>query len=510
MVDEYILEMKGISKAFPGVQALKRVDFNLQRGEVHALVGENGAGKSTLVKILSGVYKKDEGDIVLNRTKVEIGTPQVARELGIATIYQELAMVPQLSVAENIFLGRPIFGKFHFINRAAMEEKAKVLLESLGVSIQPSKLVEDLSIGQRQLVEIAKALSLDAKIIVMDEPTSSLSQTETEYLFKVIDRLKSNGISIVYISHRFEEILNVADRISVIRDGNNVGTLSGESATHEKIIELMVGRKIEEFYVKVNVERGEPIFSVENLWRKGVFYDISFAVREGEILGITGLVGAGKSEVVRSIFGLDPFDGGKILFNNQEIFIKSPINARHLGIGFLPETRKEEGLMLPLSVRRNISITILDSLCKWGLINNLNEVQLVENYVKTLKVKTPTIEEITVNLSGGNQQKVAIAKWLGIMPKLLILDEPTKGIDVGAKSEIYALISELVKNKVGIILVSSDLDEVMAISDSLIVMHEGIITGHFKTKEVSKIEVLSAATGFNNTQTSIFSGTATR
>ena len=261
MVDEYILEMKGISKAFPGVQALKRVDFDLQRGEVHALVGENGAGKSTLVKILSGVYKKDEGDIVLNRTKVEIGTPQVARELGIATIYQELAMVPQLSVAENIFLGRPIFGKFHFINRTAMEEKAKVLLESLGVSIQPSKLVEDLSIGQRQLVEIAKALSLDAKIIVMDEPTSSLSQTETEYLFKVIDRLKSNGISIVYISHRFEEILNVADRISVIRDGNNVGTLSGESATHEKIIELMVGRKIEEFYVKVNVESGEPIFS---------------------------------------------------------------------------------------------------------------------------------------------------------------------------------------------------------------------------------------------------------
>lgn len=498
-MSKFILQMKSVSKRFPGVLALDNVHLDVEKGEVHLLAGENGAGKSTLVKILAGAYKKDSGEIVLNGQTVDHLTPKHAQQLGISIIYQELNLVPYLSVAENIFLGREILsdkipGK---INWDEMYSRAQKILDELHLGIQAKSIVKDLGVAQQQMVEVAKVMSLDTEIIIMDEPTSSLSNKEIENLFSTIKKLKEKGISIIYISHRLEEFNQIGDRITVMRDGKTIKTLTLKDTNTDELIKLMVGRELKEKFPKISMQRGEEVLKISNLTTKNLLKNVSFSLHAGEILGVAGLVGAGRTEMARAIFGLDHIESGETLVNGVITNIKNPREAINAGIGFITEDRKSEGLVLSLDVGSNMTLAGLSKLARGIHINLKNERSVVNEYISKLNIKTYGSTQKALNLSGGNQQKIVIAKWLLTKSKIFIFDEPTRGIDVGAKTEVYNLINELLKGGAAILFISSELPEILGMSDRIIVMCRGEVTAELETKETSQEKILYYATGGN-------------
>jgi ABC-type sugar transport system ATPase subunit len=486
------VEMRGMSKAFPGVQALLGVDLDLHAGEVHAILGENGAGKSTLMKILAGVYHPDAGSIRLGGQPVLNESPRQALERGVTMIHQELNLAPNLSVAENVFLGRaPTRGGL--IDWRRVYADAEALAARLGIELDVRARVEDLSVARQQMVEIAKALSLDARVIIMDEPTSALTERETEALFDIIVRLKSQGVAIAYISHRLDEIFRVADRVTVLRDGRLVGTLPIGQATPPRLIGMMVGRELTTLFPKEPIEIGEPVLEVRHLRRAGVLEDISFVLRRREILGLAGLIGAGRTELVRGLFGADPLDDGQVLIEGRRVHIRSPRDAIALGLGFVTEDRKLQGLVLGMTVRENETLASLAQISRLGFVDSRRDTMLAERLVDQLGVRTPSVEQEVANLSGGNQQKVVIAKWLATQPRILILDEPTRGIDVGAKAEVHALMSRLARDGVSILMISSELPEILGMSDRILVMRQGRVTGEFTREQASQEAIMACA-----------------
>jgi ribose transport system ATP-binding protein len=490
------LEMRHISKQYPGVRALDDVSLTVEPGEVHALLGENGAGKSTLMKILAGAQPKDSGEILLNGAPVHIDSPQKAMDLGISIIYQEFNLVPYLSAGENIFLGRePRAALPGFVDFKTLYSTAQTVIDRLGVRLDARTPVNQLSIAQQQMVEIAKATSKKSRIIVMDEPSATLTDHELQALFGLIRQLKGEGVSIVYISHRLEEVFEVCDRATIMRDGHWVATKDVKDLTREEIIRLMVGRELKEAIPKVAAKQGEPALVVKHLNRAGVLHDISFEVRQGEILGFAGLVGAGRTETARAIFGADPIDSGTIEVFGKAVRIRSPQDAIKHGIGLVTEDRKQQGLVLGMVMRENNTLANLDLLSSLGFIRRREEREVAEKYRADLSIRTPTIEQTVQNLSGGNQQKVVLAKWLFTGSKILIFDEPTRGIDVGAKSEIYKLMNALAAQGVAIIMISSELPEVLGMSDRILVMHEGQITGELSRADATQEKIMHLATG---------------
>jgi ribose transport system ATP-binding protein len=491
-----LLEMRGITKAFPGVQALSDVSFSLYAGEIHALVGENGAGKSTLMNILTGAVPKDAGTILLRGQPVEITDPRRAIELGIAIIHQELTLIPHLTVAQNIYLGREPRGRLPgTVDWAVLNRQAEELLARLGLDLRPTTLVAELSIAQRQMVEVAKALSLHAGIIAMDEPTSALSEREVETLFGFIRQLRRQGVGLIYISHRIAEVFALADRVTVLRDGRHVGTAPVQAVDEAQIIHWMVGRPLGELYPKASQPRPEVVLKVEGLRRKPVLQDISFELHRGEILGLAGLVGAGRTDVVRALFGVDPIESGTIWLEGRQVHITSPQEAIRLGIGLVPEDRKAQGLFLGMAVRQNITMTRLRDLSHLGWIDRRQQDELARHYVEELRIRTPSLSQRLRHLSGGNQQKVVIARWLTLNPKVLLLDEPTRGVDVGAKAEIYALMSALAARGVGILMISSELPEILGVCDRILVMRGGRVVGEFNRAEATQDAIMTLATG---------------
>ncbi len=493
------LKLQGICKSFPGVRALNNVHMEIRKGEVHALVGENGAGKSTLMKILSGAYTKDDGEIFWQGQKVEITKPRDSEELGIAIIYQEFNLVPQLSIAENIWLGRePYINKsVHLIDWKEMYRKTSELLRELNLDIDPKRSVAGLGVASQQMVEIAKALSLNAKLLIMDEPTSALSSNEIDQLFSVIQNLKEKGVSVIFISHHLDEVYEICDRGTVLRDGNYIATIDPKETSKDELIQLMVGRTLDQQYPKVVAKRGVEALRVEGLNRDGVLYDINFSAYTGEVLGIAGLVGSGRTELVKAIFGADPIDSGKISIFGKEVMIDSPQIAIKIGMGLLPEDRKHDGLVLGLSVKQNITMSSLDKVKKHGLLHLKVEKMRVMDFIDKLRILTPSIEKQVQNLSGGNQQKVVLAKWLSSESQVLIFDEPTRGIDVGAKVEVYNLMNELVENGAAVIMVSSEMPEILGMSDRILVMHKGCLVDEFSREEATQELILASAMGVN-------------
>lgn len=476
-MSEYVLEMKNVHKQFPGVYAINDVTLALKKGEVHALLGENGAGKSTLMKILSGVYKCDQGEIYIKGKKCEINSPSDAKNLGIGTIYQELCLVPHMTIYENFFLGIEQIGKrTRRLKIKDMVKKTRDVLNSLELDIDPLRNISSLSIAQQQMVEIARAVSFNAEIIIMDEPTSSLTSKEVEKLFELINRLKTNGISIIYISHRMEEIFYITDRITVMRDGKYVGTKNTSETNQAEMISMMVGRVVEKYYTKENHVQEQVVLEVRNLTTRYTDHPLNFSLYKGEILGLTGLVGAGRTETARAIFGIDPFRHGQILLDGKEVTIRSPLDAMKQGIGLVPENRKEEGLILKNGVGFNLSLLVIQEFLKAFRYDRAAEKSLILQYKNALNIVAFSENQLVSNLSGGNQQKIVIAKWLATKPKVLILDEPTRGIDVGAKAEIYAIMNQLTKEGVSIIMISSELPEIMNMSDRVAVLSQGKIT----------------------------------
>jgi len=488
------LSMKGIGKSFPGVRALSDVDLEVTTGEVHAIVGENGAGKSTLMKILAGVYQPDAGSIKINGVTVSLQNPLEAKRQGIRMVYQELNLVPDLSVAENIALGQ-IPKKRGFVDRALMLADAKRVLLELQAKISPSTMVGDLTVSQQQLVEIAKAYASEPKIIVLDEPTSSLSEYETQALFKVIRRMSAAGISVIYISHRLREVLDIADVVTVIRDGERIDTRLIEGVTVDDMISLMVGRELAEVFPKRTVPIGKIVLEAKNVTVPGSCEDVSFTVRAGEIVGLAGLVGAGRTEVAQAIFGLRSYSRGTILVNGAITRISSPRKGIKAGIAYVPEDRKNDGIIPSQSIRNNISLAVLPSLQRAGFIRGQKEKDLAQAKANELGVSPPIIDRLVNTLSGGNQQKVVLAKWLAAKPDVLILDEPTRGVDVGAKADIHTIIGELAAQGVGILMISSELPEILAASDRIYVLHEGRITEEISRADASEERVMHAATG---------------
>ena len=483
LAENYILECTGISKAFGGTQALKDVQLHIRPGEVHALLGENGAGKSTLMKIIIGLYKQDEGTITWNGQPYQAHGPVDAINQGISMIHQELNPEPYLTIAETIFLKRESnFGKF-FLNKKAQNERAAEVLKKFNFPYPPTTMMKELTLAQVQMIEIIKAVSCDAKLIIMDEPTSSLDSEETEHLFSTIRDLKAKGVAIIYISHRMEEIFEICDRVSVFRDGTYVSSRDMEGVTRDELISMMVGRSVKNVFPKVDCQIGEPVFRVEGLSGKG-FHDISFEVRAGEILGLSGLVGSGRSETVRAIFGLDPLASGKIYLEGKELKIKRPRDAIKNGLCMVNEDRKAFGLCLQRSIRENISLPNLPDKQKGLLLNQKREKEDCEEAAKMLTVKCASIEHTGLSLSGGNQQKVVLAKWLMANPKVLILDEPTRGVDVGAKSDIHTLMCQFAAKGMAVIMISSELPEIMGMSDRILVYHEGTLNGEISRQEI--------------------------
>lgn len=503
---ETILRMEGISKSFPGVQALDSVDFEIAAGEVVALIGENGAGKSTLVKILCGAYRKDGGRIILQGRETEIESPHHAQQLGIAIIYQEFNLTPNQNAAANIFIGReprqPGLGRLlNLVDRRRMEQEAREHLDRVGARVPASALVRDLSVAQQQMVEVAKALAVEARIIIMDEPTSALGEDEVETLFRIIGALKDHGIAIVFITHRMEEIFRITDRVVVLRDGRRVGSLPIGEATPDKLIQLMVGRELTDMFHKEKTKIGEPLMEVRGLTRRGVVEEVSFALRRGEILGFAGLVGAGRTETARLLFGVDPRDSGEIWMDGQQVHINSPVDAVAAGLGFVPEDRGLQGLVLNLPVSENIVLPTLDQHAQGGWVDRRALRDTAQSYVGKLNIRTPHLQQKAMFLSGGNQQKVVLAKWLASQPRVLIMDEPTRGIDVGAKAEVHALMSELAQAGMGIIMISSELPEILGMSDRILVMHEGRVAGVLDRSEASQENIMAYASGeINNRQ----------
>jgi len=498
MDSEKIFILKNISKRFPGVLALDNVTFEVYKGEVHALVGENGAGKSTLIKILSGVYHPDGGQIIYRGNEIKIGNPRQAQEFGISTIYQELTLCMNLTIADNIFLGneerKTIFG---YIDENKLNRECKKYLDQLEADINPKMLVSSLSVAQQQMVEIAKALAYESEIIIMDEPTATLTLHETNRLFETIKKLKEQGRSIIYISHRLEEVFEIADTVTVLRDGKLMGTKPVSDLKYDDIVRMMVGRKIENKYLRRKIERshevGEVLLEVKKLTREGIFKNINFKLYAGEILGFSGLVGAGRTDLMRGIFGLDSIDEGEVIIRGKVKKIKSSRDAINLGIGMTSEDRKNEGLFLNFNIRENITISYLESLTKFGYIRGGQEKEHANRFIEYLTINPNNPEAGTVTLSGGNQQKVAIAKWLATSPDILIMDEPTRGIDVGAKAEIYKLIRMLATQGKGIILISSELPEILSMSDRIIVMNKGEIVGQLLNEEATEEKIMELA-----------------
>lgn len=492
-----LLKMTGISKSFPGVKALEDVNVTAYGGEVTALMGENGAGKSTLMKILSGVYTKDTGSIFVDGEEVEINGIKAAENLGITIIHQELSVLPNLTVAENIFLGNEKFEKFtRKINKKLLLERSKMFLEQIGCNISPDTLVKDINVGEKQMVEIAKALTKNSKIIIMDEPTTALTDVETRNLFKVIDNLKKKGMAIIYISHRMEEIFEICDRVTVLRDGKFVGETLIKEIDNNKLIAMMVGRNIEEQFPYREEQKGEIILKVKDLSFENRVKAASFEVKSGEILGVAGLMGSGRTELAKTIFGEYKQNSGEIYIEGKKVDIKSPKDAIENGVCYLSEDRKKEGLVLGLSVAENMTLSNLEKYeTKAKSLNKAAEAKDVEEYIKKLNIKTPNKEQLIKNLSGGNQQKVILAKWLLLSPKVLIVDEPTRGIDVGAKKEIYELLNELKAMGKAIIMISSDLPEVLGISDRIMVMSEGRISGELSRDKANQEEIMKLAVG---------------
>ncbi|UCE07603.1 MAG: sugar ABC transporter ATP-binding protein [bacterium] len=490
-----ILKMHHVIKAFPGVIALDDVHFELQKGEVHILLGENGAGKSTLVKILSGAYQKTSGQIFLDNREIVIKNPKHAQELGIGIIYQELNLVSHLSAGENIFLGREPLHIFRIIDHKKLYTSAQKMLNDLGVDINARSIVKELGVAQQQMVEVAKALSLDARILIMDEPTSALTEQEIKQLFAAIYKLKKKGVSIIYISHRLEELFEIGDRVTVLRDGKYIGTKSINEVTKHELIRMMVNRELTEQFPKQKAKKKEEILRIEYLNKKDKLKDISFSVFSGEVLGIAGLLGSGRTELARAIFGVDKIDSGNIYIKGQLRNFKSPRSSINLGIGFLTEDRKSQGLILNLSLKENICLPSLERFSKLGIVDSKKENRATKKYIKELRIKTPSLNQKVMFLSGGNQQKVVMSKWLCSNADVLIFDEPTRGIDVGSKVEIYHLINKLTAEGVAIIMISSELPEILGMSDRILVMYQGKMNGEFLAKEATQEKILHCALG---------------
>ena len=482
MSEQYLLEMKHICKSFPGVKALQDVSFQLRAGEVHALLGENGAGKSTLMKVLGGIYIAEEGEIYIDGKKVEIDGVRAAQSNGIAIIHQELVLVPYMTVAENIFLGRE-HGKGRFVNHESMAREAQALLDQYQMNINAETLIKDLTIAQQQMVEIVKAISFNSKILVMDEPTSSISDKEVGFLFETMRTLTKKGVGIVYISHKMSELEEICDRVTVMRDGTYVGTKEVKDTSKDELVAMMVGRELTNYYTRDFVSSNEVVLKCENISDGKMARGASFEVRKGEIIGFAGLVGAGRSEVMKCIFGLTKNSTGDIYMDGKKIQIHSPIDAVKYGIALVPENRKSEGLYKVQSVRFNSTIQVLKDFIKGIRVNLNKEEQITQKYIDMMSTKTPSQEQVIGNLSGGNQQKVMIGRWLATNPKVLILDEPTRGVDVGAKSEIYAIMNELAKQGMAIIMISSELPEILNMSDRIYVMRDGKVRGCFNHSE---------------------------
>lgn len=497
-MSEYILEARGIVKTFPGVKALNGVDLKVKKGEVHALVGENGAGKSTLMLTLGGIHKPDAGEIYLDGEKVHFNTALEANEKGISIVYQELSLVPNLSVAENIFANRQPTKLFNMIDWKKLHNKTREMLSMFGIdNIDPETLVKDLSIANQQVVEILKAMSYNPKVLILDEPTSSLTEVEVKQLFRNIRILKDKGISFIYISHHLHEIFEIADTITVLRDGEYICDANVRDIGDDFLVTKMVGRKIENIYGKRDEEAviGDVLFEAKGISRDGVFQNIDLQVRKGEIVGLAGLVGAGRTEIGRAIFGAEPVEAGKMVLDGKEIKITSTLDAIRNRIGYMSEDRKSQGLFLGFSIKNNLISNHLEDFSKNGFIRQNLVEENGHACVDRFCVVTPSTEQIVGNLSGGNQQKVLLATWFGINPKLLIVDEPTRGVDVGARSEIYDLLRELAKTGVGIILISSDLPEILGVSDRIIVIREGRIAGSLNRDEANEERVVALAAG---------------
>jgi ribose transport system ATP-binding protein len=484
--------MRDITKRFPGVTALDGVDFELESGEVHVLLGENGAGKSTLIKMLSGAYHPDEGEILLDGQRVDISSATVAQNLGISTIYQEFNLVPELSVAENIFLGRQP-RRFGIVDRRRMRDEAGKQLERIKVRVDPDAPVSALGVAQRQMVEIAKALSLDARILIMDEPTASLSGQEVNRLFEIVGSLKERGVGIIFISHHLDEVTEIGDRVTVLRDGMMVGQVPADTE-HSELVRMMVGRSIEDQFPRRRPEIGEVLLEVKSLSRKGILEDVSFQVRAGEVVGMAGIVGAGRTELARAIFGVDPLDSGEVWVEGRRMERADPREAKHRGLGFITEDRQGQGIVPPLSVAENLGLASLEHNTSAGLVNRRGQWNQARKMIDDLNIRTPGPEQEIRYLSGGNQQKVVIGRWLLANSRVLIMDEPTRGVDVGAKVEIYELMNELTENGAGILMISSDLPEVLGMSDRILVMSGGRITGELSAEEASQERVMALAT----------------
>ncbi|MGE6781515.1 sugar ABC transporter ATP-binding protein [Ensifer adhaerens] len=491
---EYLLSAEGIRKEFPGVVALDDVEFKLKRGTVHALMGENGAGKSTLMKILAGIYTPDKGDVKLKGVEIRLTSPLDALENGIAMIHQELNLMPFMTVAENIWIRREPKNRFGFVDHGEMNRITARLFDRLKIKIDPEIEVRHLSVANRQMVEIAKAVSYESDVLIMDEPTSALTEREVAHLFEIIRDLREQGIGIVYITHKMNELFEIADEFSVFRDGKYIGTHASSDVTRDDIIRMMVGREITQMFPKEEVPIGDVVLSVKNLALDGVFRDVSFDVRAGEILGIAGLVGSGRSNVAETLFGVTPASAGTISIDGKTLSIGSPNTAIKNRMAFLTEDRKDTGCLLILDILENMQIAVLqDRFVKGGFVTEKQITAACEEMSRKLRVKTPNLQERIENLSGGNQQKVLIGRWLLTNPRILILDEPTRGIDVGAKAEIHRLVTELARNGVAVIMISSEMPEVLGMSDRIMVMHEGRVTGFLDRAEATQIKVMELA-----------------
>jgi inositol transport system ATP-binding protein len=491
---EYLLEVEGVSKGFPGVRALDNVQFRLRRGTVHALMGENGAGKSTLMKIIAGIYTPDTGTFRLRGVDVHLTSPLNALENGIAMIHQELNLMPFMTVAENIWIRREPKNGLGFISHSELHRKTVELFKRLRIDIDPEIQVRDLSVANRQMVEIAKAVSYDSDVLIMDEPTSALTDKEVDHLFTIIRDLRAEGKGIVYITHKMNELFEIADEVSIFRDGQYIGTHSSKEVTRDQIIHMMVGREITQMFPKETVPIGDVVLSVRALTLQNVFHDVSFDVRAGEIFGLAGLVGSGRSNVAETLFGVTPATGGTIAINGQPIRVDTPKKAMKAGMAFLTEDRKETGCFLLLEVLENMQMAVLrGKFVRAGFVSQRRLTRDCEAMSKTLRVKTPNMQEPIINLSGGNQQKVLIGRWLLTRPRILILDEPTRGIDVGAKAEIHRLISKLAGEGVAVIMISSEMPEILGMSDRIMVMHEGRATGILDRAEASQVRIMELA-----------------
>lgn len=491
-----MIEMTGINKSFNGNAVLKDVQFNLKDGEIHALMGENGAGKSTLMKILSGIYIKDSGEIKVDGETVHFKSIKDAEKYGIVVIHQELNILPDLTVAENLFLGKEqTYGKLGILKNKAMDKEATKLLDKLGLHVSPKTRAGDLSVGKQQIIEIAKAIASDAKYIVMDEPTAALTDREIKTLFKTIRELKEKGISFVYISHRMEEIFSICDRITILRDGQYIGERNISETNFDEIVAMMVGRQLGQRFPERKCKIGDVKLEVRNFTIKDLFENISFQVRKGEVVGVAGLMGAGRTELVETIFGYRKAESGKILIDGKEVKIKSPFDAMKHNIGYVTEDRKTKGLVLDFSIQENVSLANLKKVSSSGVVNKGREQALVKKYIEQLKIRTSSPKQSVNSLSGGNQQKVVLAKWLGTEPEILILDEPTRGVDIGAKKEIYQIINNLAESGVAILMISSELPEIIGMADRVIVMHEGKLTGEVQKADMTQELIMHYATG---------------